>query len=431
MPIRRLPILIIAVFFMLVLYGTELAFAAGPPPNPTVYAGKISVGGAVPSDSVTSMQIYCDDNRVSSGLCEKEELGKWVKSQIGNRLVCETNCVIGKVGKYISDGGIIKNGSYVVTVGPPDSGYAGMAVSFHFNDAVVAEQSEVFNIQASMRVENGYQLTFPTLPTPTPTPTNTPTPTPVIPKFAVYSGLIFSAGGNIPEGASLQAKMGSYESQAIGLKGTSYTNLIVDPKDPSAVGKEVQFYLNGILSRTHKGFVSGDVVKDLDLVFVGLPDAMVPTVAATKAPLSPTNTPAPPTAVPPTPAPPTAVPPTAVPPTVPSTIVPPTPVPPIAVPPTAVPSTIVPPTPVPPIAVPPTAVPAPKNLETPTPTPRVVHYEETRHEREAEREAEKEASGGCNMVGSVSALNGAANALMMIAPLLMVAGYRGWRRRRP
>jgi len=429
MPTMKLSILIVAVFFMVVLYSTELAFAAGPPPNPTVYSGKITVGGTVPSDSVTSMQIYCDDNRVSSGVCEKGEKGKWVKSQIGNRLVCETNCVVGKVGKYVTDGGIIKNGNYVVTVGPPDAGYAGMPVSFHFNDSVVAELSEVlvFNIQSSMTVKKGYQLTFPTLPTPTPTPTNTPTPTPVIPKFAVYSGLIFSAGGNIPEGASLQAKIGSYESQAIGLKGTSYTNLIVDPKDPSAVGKEVQFYLNGILSRTQQEFVSGDVVNDLDLVFVGLPEANVPAAAATNTPIPPTNTPVPPTAVPPTAVPPTAVPPTAVPPTA----VPPTAVPPTAVPPTAVPPTAVPPTAVPPPAVPPTAVPAPKNLETPTPTPRVVHYEETRHEREAEKEAEKEASGGCNMVGSVSALNGTANALMMIAPLLMVAGYRGWRRRRP
>tara|TARA_B100000686_G_scaffold226630_1_gene233931 strand:- start:125 stop:316 length:192 start_codon:yes stop_codon:yes gene_type:complete len=61
----------------------------------------------------------------------------------------------------------------------------------------------------------------------------------------------------------------------------------------------------------------------------------------------------------------------------------------------------------------------------------VVHYEESRHERDAKEKekAESAGGGGCNKVGEVTKLNGAANALMMIAPLLMVAGYRGWRRR--
>ncbi|GIS64134.1 MAG: hypothetical protein CM1200mP3_03820 [Chloroflexota bacterium] len=256
----RLPILIAAVIMMFALFGSERAFAAGPPPNPTVYSGKVTVGGVTPSDSVTSMQIYCDDNRVSSRLCEKGDLGKWVDSEVGNRQVCHTNCIYGKVGAYISDGGIIKNGNYVLTVGPPDAGFAGMAVTFYFNDIVIAEQGETFNIQSSMNLKSGYTLTFPDLPTPTPTPTNTPTPTPVIPKVAIYSGLIFSAGGNIPDGATLVARIGNYTSEGIGLKGSSYTNLIVDPQDPSAVGEKIQFYLAGVLSRTEREFVSGDVV---------------------------------------------------------------------------------------------------------------------------------------------------------------------------
>ena len=414
----RLPILIITVVIMFALFGAERMLAAGPPPNPTVYSGKVTVGGMTPADSVTSMQIYCDDNRVSSRLCEKGDLGKWVDSEVGNRQVCHSNCIYGKVGTYTSDGGIIKNGNYVLTVGPPDAGFAGMAVKFYFNDIVMAEQGETFNIQSSMNLRSGYTLTFPDLPTPTPTPTNTPTPTPVIPKVGIYSGRIFSAGGNIPEGATLVARIGSYTSEGIQLNGDIFKNLIVDPQDPDAVGQEIQFFLAGVLSRTQTKFKSGDMVSELDLVFVGLPEA--------------TATAVPPTVVPPTVVPPTAVPPTVVPPTtIPPTVVPPTAVPPTVVPPTAVPPTVVPPTAVPPtVVVPPTAVPL-ANLSTPTPTPRVVHYEESRHAREASEKEQVESSGGggCNKVGEVTKLNGAANALMMIAPLLMVAGYRGWRRR--
>ena len=90
---------------------------------------------------------------------------------MGNRQVCHANCIYGKVGTYTSDGGIIKNGNYVLTVGPPDAGFAGMAVKFYFNDIVIAEQGETFNIQSSMNLKSGYNLTFPDLPTPTPTPT--------------------------------------------------------------------------------------------------------------------------------------------------------------------------------------------------------------------------------------------------------------------
>ena len=50
-------------------------------------------------------------------------------------------------------------------------------------------------------------------------------------------------------------------------------------------------------------------------------------------------------------------------------------------------------------------------------------------EKEVVKEVPVEASGSCNNRDSVSALTGATNSLMLFGPLLLIAGYRGYRKR--
>jgi len=50
-------------------------------------------------------------------------------------------------------------------------------------------------------------------------------------------------------------------------------------------------------------------------------------------------------------------------------------------------------------------------------------------EKEVVKEVLVETSGGCNRANSVSALTGTTNSLMLFGPLLLIAGYKGYRRR--
>ena len=85
-------------------------------------------------------------------------------------------------------------------------------------------------------------------------------------------------------------------------------------------------------------------------------------------------------------------------------------------------ATPVPPTPAPTAAPPPTATPAPQ-AQTPTPSapPPPSQQEPT---------DEEESAGGCGSVGPVSLSTAAANMLLLIAPLGLIAGIRTVRRRR-
>ena len=51
-------------------------------------------------------------------------------------------------------------------------------------------------------------------------------------------------------------------------------------------------------------------------------------------------------------------------------------------------------------------------------------------EKEVIKEVPVETSGGCNRANSVSALTGSTNSLMLFGPLLLIAAYKGYRRRR-
>ena len=341
---RRLPSKngLIAVLVAAVAWGLLLPGSAGaqaPPPAPVIYSGTATAGGVPVPDGFT---------------------------------------IVGRVGTYESEPIVVKDGAYLVlSVGPPDTTFSGLMVTFHL-DGVQADQEVTF-LSAALPAVFTVDLTFPNLPVPTPTPSPIPTDTPVptatpqVADPAIYSGLVVVAGGEIPEGAELVARIGSIESLPAVIVGEEYKNLVVDPANLALVGQPIEFFLNGIKSRTMDTYRSGSVNRDFDLIFVDVP--------------TPT-----PTRVPPTPTP-TATP---IPPTV-------TPVPPTATP--------VPPTPTA-TSVPPTATAVAATIATPSPTP-----------------TPEPSGGGCNSTSAnVSVLTGLGNMVLLAAPLALIAGFR--RRRR-
>ncbi len=267
-----------------------------------------------------------------------------------------------------------------LVVAPPDTSFSNKTISFYL-DGVRANQTDTFT--AGKR-NLSFNLTFPGLPEPT------PTPTPFVISPMVYTGNIVISGGTVPAGATLVAKVGSYESAPAVIEGQRYSNLVLLPEDESLVGQPVEFFLNGVKSApppVAQVFTPGES-RTLDLVFFNVPTA---TPTATPVPPTPTNTPVPPTATPTptrTPLPPTAtpVPPTATPT---ATPVPPTPT-----------NTPVPPTPTPR----PTSTPAAQ--PSPTPTPQV-------------------SGGGCSApLGGSAGMAGLASFLLMVTPVAMLIGRR-------
>ena len=322
---------------------TDIANAQNPPPLPMLFSGTVNAAGSPVPDGFQ---------------------------------------IVARVRDYESEPVVVANGRYTaLTVGPPDSGYAGEIVTFHL-DGVQGSQTVTFIAQGlpMIRTVNLSFLGLPTptptstvlppSPTPTPTPTSTatprpptptptpmPTPTPSVPPTAtptltptpvvalpsVYSGLIIVAGGSVPADAELVARVGGYDSLPASISGEFYRNLVINPGDTSLIGATLLFFLNGIESRTTDTYVSGRSSGDFDLVFVG-----VPTPTATP---RPTETPIPPS---------------------------------------------------------PTATTPPPLEPTATPTP---------------------AGGGCFASVDAPVASGLANFLLMVAPLALIAGFRRYQRR--
>ena len=332
----------VAVAFVLTI-AKDHASAQGLPPSPVTYTGTATAGGAPVPDGYV---------------------------------------ITARIGDYLSQPAEVRDGFYVgLQVAAPTTAHIGREITFLIGDEPANETDAYRPVGVPISKRN-FNLTFGRLPaiTPTPTPTATPTPEssgpPVgpptqpptgpggVPNPSSYSGRLSVAGAEVPADAELVAWIGSYASEPALVRGDSYSGLVVAPPDASFVGRDIEFFLDGIRSITTKTFTGGELIENFLLVFSGFP---------TPTPVPPTPvppTPVPPTPVPPTPVPPTPVPPTPVPPTpVPPTPVPPTPVPPTPVPPTPVPPTPVPPTPVPPTAVPPTPVPPTVVPPPPAPTP--------------------------------------------------------------
>ena len=121
----------------------------------------------------------------------------------------------------------------------------------------------------------GFDLTFPNLPAPD------PTPTPRVALPAIFAGEIVVSAGLVPEGATIVARMGSYESAPGIVEGQTYEQLIVNPGDITLEGQPVEFVLNGVTAITMGTYVSGANNDSFLLAFPALP---TPTPEATPEP---------------------------------------------------------------------------------------------------------------------------------------------------
>ena len=278
-----------AVLFVFV--AVQGASAQGRLPAPIIYSGAVTISGAPLTDGLV---------------------------------------IRAHVRDYTSEPRAIVNGRYeFLVVQPPDDSYNEEIITFTI-DGVKAVEFDTFVFESLPKMDLHFDLTLLALPQPTPTvitipptPTPTPTPTPQIARPSAYSGGLIIAGGQVPETATLVARIGPYESLPAFVEGSSYSALVVDPRDFELVGTRVVFVLNGVVSSIVGAYTSGESFNNFDLIFVDFPTptpipTATPTSTATPEPTATptaTNTPVPPTATPTlAPKPPTAVP-TRVPPT--------------------------------------------------------------------------------------------------------------------
>ena len=363
-------LLLAAGFLLLNKDGVE---AASIPPWPNIYSGNVLIDGSTAPDG---------------------------------------SLIVGKIGSYVSLPVTVKNGRYAgLAVGAPDSSFFGKMITFHLDDTVAANETDIFALNEWVVINSGFDLTFPAFPTPTPiptaTPTNTPLPTatPDVPGAMYFSGVVELDYGSTADllGGEVVAIVGSYVSEPVVVTENYgllvFDELKVDPQDHKFIDKDVTFVIGGLLAYGNTAVFqsNGNVDIALRVAFptpipvppTAIPVQVIPDVPIATIPATATSVPATATSVPAT-ATATSVPvdtPTSVP-----TAVPPTPIP------TQVPST--------PVVLVVTA--------TPEPTAVVVVEE----------------AGGCNLSGPVSPLTGTANALMMLSPLMFIAAYKGMRRRR-
>ena len=363
-------------------------------------------------------------------------------ASVGDAPLPDCTFIYAKVGEFTSALVPVIGGMYAgLAIGSDDVSSNGEPVTFHITeDVTAAETVDYIFVQAppdppNRVIRTGFQLTFPSLVTPSPTPTatplpSTPTPTPAPPTItptptpataapAVYAGPIVVAGGIVPEGAQLVARVGEYVSLPARIVGQAYQNLVVGPVSSSLVGSPVEFYLDGFKSASADTFEGGSFDGAFVLTFVGIPTpAPAPTNTAT--PLPPTSTPVPVPTATATPVPtrtqtpthtPTATPvPTSTP--VPTRTPTATPVP------TSTPVPTNTPTPVPPTSTPPPTI-------TPAPTAAPVSTAEPSSARYRGWLFDCNASGD----GQPPASTAAANLLLLAAPLGAAYAARRFRRR--
>lgn len=317
----------------------------------------------------------------------------------GSEITEEGLLVVGKMRDYVSIPLKLKDSRVAgLAVGGPDYSYFGEVITFELwrptsvegqYEVSVAAETDIFQNMIEPTVERGLSFTFSAFPTPTPVPTATPTvtplptatplatATPISVGAVVYNGMVVVSGGDVPAGATLTARIGNYETNPVPVLGGQYISLIIDLDDPAFTNTEVKFYLNGIQSRTTAIYDVGDTIRNVDLIFIGIPDGPPKEealqepeviVAAAAAPLVPTMEPSP--------------------------------------------------TPVP--------------TETPvanTPTPVVLVVTATPETPDpVEDEVVESDSGGCMSVKDVDPLTGTANVLAMLGPILLLVGYRGVRK---
>ena len=377
---RRASLIVFAslAFVMLVGIGNVVEATGGsPPPNPSLYSGAISVGGNVPGDSVIKQE--------------------------GVRNRCLSGCITVRIGDFVSDGGIVLNGNYTVTVGPPNSTYVGQDVVFYYDGLVVASQMDRFIISPSFRIMGGFDLTFPALPTPTPEPTATPTQTPIptptpvptatpvatmtpvptaTPSFLSaisvsgvvrYEGPLSDPFGDL----KLRARVGSYFSSEVSVREMGgigvFEGLLIDPVNRKYLNKRIDFSLGDLEAISGEVILFEPSLAEIEVELTVVDDRVLETEA-------------PAAAVP-------------------------------EVKPTTVPNTPLPKA---------TMAPIPIKAPAPSPTSAPQQVETVELEDSGDEDA-----GGCgSSAGRVSASTGVVNVLMLFSPLFLVAGVRTYRRRR-
>ena len=310
---------------------------------------------------------------------------------------CISLCITARIRDYATAPVPVRDGRYnALTVSPPDESLFQQTITFYL-DGVQAQETDTFIRAGSPVIDLNFSLTFDRLPEPTPTPTPippTPTPIPQVAQPAAYSGPIVVAGGTVPEGAVLVARIGSYESEPALIEDEEYRSLVLNPQDFSLVGQTVEFLLNRVKSGTTDIYESGSFKTNFGLVFVGVPEpTATPTPTPTPLPPKPTQTPVPP----------------------------PTPTrTPILQHPSPVAATATG-TPRPTPAATPTAVPPTPALPTPPPTVVVAAAVATL--------TPTSSGGGCfSNFGSAPAMAGLGNLMLLLAPLAFIAGRRRLRR---
>ena len=104
-----------------------------------------------------------------------------------------------------------------------------------------------------------------------------------IPTFtsALYTGSATAGGSPVPDGFTIVAKIGTYQSQPVKVKAGGYNSLMVSPTDVgSAAGKKVTFHLDGVQANQTDTFTSGRFRLRWLLTFPTLP-APTPTPSPT------------------------------------------------------------------------------------------------------------------------------------------------------
>ena len=310
-----------------------------------------------------------------------------------------------RVANYKSHPAIVEDGRYLLTIAPPSEAYVGKPVRI-FLESVEANEKTVHSPGRNLF---NYDLTFPYIPEITLT--------------AIYTGNIRTTGTTLPSNAVLVAIVGEYQSQPAKIDGQGFTDLMIATKEVQLINVPVEFFLNGAppIAPPQSVFDPG-TRKHVTLVFEN-----IPAVAATPAPTStttptatatltatPTLTPAPTNTSTPTDTPtPTATAthtPTASPTKTPTMTPTPTdtPVPTATATHTAVPTDTPAPTSTPEPTV--TAVP-------PTQTPVIVVVTAT-------PSVDAPSGGGCNSLGAVPLGAGAANLMLLLAPLGIIGDGR-------